>query len=204
MNVDFIPQWNLDPCLHDFNSIFLSGSSVRSRMKNGMNSIRNELKLNRDSCNKYNLFFSRLNRRNQFDPDCNLIRIHVNTLLDNLNMAVTASSDGLLEPSLWKTLDHSMKSKRAIVYAFMNIVFFVFLKKTESKNRFETNDLESNDETEEKRYVPPAGTCKLHLFIFQIDLKQWQSQPDIWSCKCKFSVFIDRIRNQFLKKWIVI
>ena len=50
-----------------------------------------------------------------FQFNCNLIRIHVNTLLDNLNMAVTAFSDGLLEPSLWKTLDHSMKSKRTIL-----------------------------------------------------------------------------------------
>ena len=45
MNVYFIPslipESNLDPSLHDFESTFHSGSSVRPRMKNGMNSFRN-------------------------------------------------------------------------------------------------------------------------------------------------------------------
>ena len=40
-----LPDYNL----RDSNSIFHCGSSVRSRMKNEMNSIRNELKLNPDS-----------------------------------------------------------------------------------------------------------------------------------------------------------
>ena len=48
MNVDFIPsfiqEWNFDPSLHDFES------SVQSGLKNGMNSIRNELQLNPNSC----------------------------------------------------------------------------------------------------------------------------------------------------------
>ena len=60
MNVDFIPsliqEWNFDPSLHDSQSTFHSGSSVQSGKKNGMNSIRNEFKL-----------------------DWNSIRIHVNT-----------------------------------------------------------------------------------------------------------------------------
>ena len=47
MNVDFIPsfiqEWNFNPSLHDSESTFHSGSSVQSGMKNGMNSIRNEL-----------------------------------------------------------------------------------------------------------------------------------------------------------------
>ena len=32
---------------------------------------------------------------------------------------------------------------------------------------------------------------------------QWRSQPDIWSCKCKFFCVYDRIRNQCIKKWII-
>ena len=40
MNVDFIPEKNLDPSLHDSESTFHFGSSVRSGMKNGMNSTR--------------------------------------------------------------------------------------------------------------------------------------------------------------------
>ena len=54
MNVDFIPsfieEWNFDPSLHDSESTFHSGLSVQSGMKNEMNSIRNELQLNPDSC----------------------------------------------------------------------------------------------------------------------------------------------------------
>ena len=54
MDVDFIPnfiqEWNFDSSLHDSESTFHSGSSVQSGMKNGMNSIRNELQLNPDSC----------------------------------------------------------------------------------------------------------------------------------------------------------
>ena len=54
MNVDFIPsfiqEWNFDPSLHDSESTFYFGSSVQAGMKNGMNSIRNELQLNPDSC----------------------------------------------------------------------------------------------------------------------------------------------------------
>ena len=53
-NFDFIPsfiqKWNFDPSLHDSESTFHSRSSVQSGMKNGMNSIRNELQLNPDSC----------------------------------------------------------------------------------------------------------------------------------------------------------
>ena len=54
MNVDFflsfIQEWNCDPSLHDSELTFHSGSSLQSGMKNGMNSIRNELQLNLDSC----------------------------------------------------------------------------------------------------------------------------------------------------------
>ena len=54
MNVDFIPsfiqEWNFDPGLHDSESTLRSRSSVQFGMKNGMNSIRNELQLNPDSC----------------------------------------------------------------------------------------------------------------------------------------------------------
>ena len=54
MNVDFIPsfiqEWNFDPSLHDSELTFHSGSSVQFGMKNGMNSIRNELQLNPDLC----------------------------------------------------------------------------------------------------------------------------------------------------------
>ena len=64
-----------NPSLHDSESIFHSGSSVQSGMKNGMNSIRNELQLNPDS---FNPLWSQ-QKRNEFDPDRNSIRIHVNT-----------------------------------------------------------------------------------------------------------------------------
>ena len=54
INVDFITsfssEWNLDPSLHDYESTFHSGSE----WKNGMNSIQNELLLNRIHVNKYN------------------------------------------------------------------------------------------------------------------------------------------------------
>ena len=30
-----------------------------------------------------------------------------------------------------------------------------------------------------------------------------EASPTLWSCYANFSVFIDRIRNQFLKKWII-
>ena len=66
MNVDFIPsfiqEWNFDPSLHDSESTFHSGSSVQSGMKNGMNSIRNELELNPIHVNKYNSIPYDLNR----------------------------------------------------------------------------------------------------------------------------------------------
>ena len=51
-------------------------------MKNGMNSIRNELQLNPDSCKQ--TYFNPLSsqqKRNEFDPDWNSIRFHVNTPL---------------------------------------------------------------------------------------------------------------------------
>ena len=59
MNVDFIPsfiqEWNFDPSLHDSESIFYSGSSVQSGMKNGMNSIR------RSSCNSIRIHINKYN-----------------------------------------------------------------------------------------------------------------------------------------------
>ena len=78
MNVDFIPsfiqEWNFDANLHDFESTFHSGSSVQSGMKNGMNSIRNELQLNPDSCKQIQfnpLWFQQ--KWNEFNPDWNSI-----------------------------------------------------------------------------------------------------------------------------------
>ena len=66
MNVDFIPsfiqEWNFDPSLHESESAFHSGSSVQSGMKNGMNSIRNELQPFRIYVNKYNSVPYDLNR----------------------------------------------------------------------------------------------------------------------------------------------
>ena len=54
MNVDFIPgfiqEGNFDPSLHDSESTVHSGSNVQSGMKNGTNSIWDELELNPDSC----------------------------------------------------------------------------------------------------------------------------------------------------------
>ena len=56
----------------------------------------------------------------------------------------------------------------------MKIWFFIFVKKTESKDRFETIGLGSNDETEDKRGVPHEeyglDTCKLHLLILHTNL----------------------------------
>ena len=55
------------------------------RNKNGMNSIRNELQLNPDSCKHANILQSPMIstdlKRNEFDSDWNSIRIHVNTPL---------------------------------------------------------------------------------------------------------------------------
>ena len=66
MNVDFIPsfiqEWNFDPSLHDSESTFHSGSSVNFRIKNEMNSIRNELQRIRIDVNKYNSITYDLNR----------------------------------------------------------------------------------------------------------------------------------------------
>ena len=50
IRIEFQSRTTLQSSLHDSESIFHSGSSVQSGMKNGMNSIRNELQLNPDSC----------------------------------------------------------------------------------------------------------------------------------------------------------
>ena len=36
---DFIPEWNLDPCLHDSNSIFHSGSGVQGIQNKKLNEL---------------------------------------------------------------------------------------------------------------------------------------------------------------------
>ena len=77
MNVNFIPIYSSEISIQVY-----MGSSVQSGMKNGMNSIRNELQLNPDSCKQIwlNPLWSQ-QKRNEFDPDWNSIRIHVNTPL---------------------------------------------------------------------------------------------------------------------------
>ena len=53
INFNFIPSLipvrNLDQRLHDLGTTFHFGSSVQSAMKNGMNSVRNELELKLNS-----------------------------------------------------------------------------------------------------------------------------------------------------------
>ena len=39
MNNDFIPEWNLDRCLHDANSIFHSGSGVQGIQNEKLNEL---------------------------------------------------------------------------------------------------------------------------------------------------------------------
>ena len=59
VNVDFIPEWNPDACLHDSNSIFHSGSSVETM---SWNSIRIHV-------NKYNSISYGLNRNGIISSD---------------------------------------------------------------------------------------------------------------------------------------
>ena len=65
---EFHSRVKFDPSLRDSES---TESSVQSGMKNGMNSIRNELQLNQDSCNRYNSIPYDLNvqKPNEFNPD---------------------------------------------------------------------------------------------------------------------------------------
>ena len=86
-------------------------------MKNGMNSIRNELQLNPDSCKQ--IYFNPLwsqQKRNEFDPDWNSIRIHVSAPLPGGAKGVVLLIRPVPFTNLWYNesfLGYSLVDKRS-------------------------------------------------------------------------------------------